>query len=87
VQNALLVGERLTGLSLEQLGFEPRVEELTPEQLDERPRTTGSSHSTAPPFHDSRAKAVTHWIMHIRRHRPKIRKWRNSGQIALAEVP
>ncbi|QDG88129.1 hypothetical protein [Pseudarthrobacter sp. NIBRBAC000502770] len=32
VQRALEVGERLTGLSLEQLGFEPRLEDLTAEQ-------------------------------------------------------
>jgi hypothetical protein len=32
VPRALEVGERLTGLSLEQLGFEPRLEDLTAEQ-------------------------------------------------------
>lgn len=32
VEHFLQVGERLTGLSLEQLGFEPRLEDLTAEQ-------------------------------------------------------
>lgn len=32
VERSLWVGERLTGLSLEQLGFEPRLEDLTAEQ-------------------------------------------------------
>jgi hypothetical protein len=32
VERALRVGEGLTGLSLEQLGFEPRLEDLAAEQ-------------------------------------------------------
>jgi hypothetical protein len=32
VEHALQVGEGLTGLTLEQLGFEPRLEDLTEDQ-------------------------------------------------------
>ena len=32
IEHALHVGEELTGLSLEQLGFEPRLEDLTEDQ-------------------------------------------------------
>ena len=32
IEHALHVGEELTGLSLEQLGFEPRLEDLTQDQ-------------------------------------------------------
>ena len=32
IEHALHVGEELTGLSLEQLGFEPRLEDLTEAQ-------------------------------------------------------
>jgi hypothetical protein len=32
IEHALHVGEGLTGLSLEQLGFEPRIEDLTEDQ-------------------------------------------------------
>ena len=32
VEHALQVGEGLTGLTLEQLGFEPRLEDLTQDQ-------------------------------------------------------
>lgn len=32
IEHALHVGKELTGLSLEQLGFEPRLEDLTEDQ-------------------------------------------------------